>query len=289
MNGRALIGILCMTALSCAHTTPAPVAAAPATESNAYYGQETIQALAWRQTSVEYRALATQAYADATRSLDAALADPTWNALDGDAPLTPGLRPAVILDVDDTCVDNSAYEAQLFQAKLVHSEERFEAFVRSGAVSAIPGAKAFLDYAVAHGVDVFYVTNQNARLESATRRNLQTLGLPLDATRDNLLTAQERPDWGSDKTSRRQFVAQDHRVILLLGDDFNDFVNANGKSLTERRALFDRYADRFGTKWFVIPNPVYGSWERAVTAGAGKSGKEKLEAKQKALRTTGGD
>ncbi|MFA6954464.1 MAG: HAD family acid phosphatase [Thermoanaerobaculia bacterium] len=289
MNGKALIGILCLASLGCAHSTTAPVAAPPVSESDAYYGQEMLQGVAWMQTSVEYRALAMQAYTNATRALDAALADPTWNALEGEAPLTAGLRPAVILDIDETCVDNSGYEATLLQAKELHTEDRFDEFVRAGAVGTVPGAKAFLDYAISRGVDVFYVTNQNVRLEPATRENLRKLGLPLDATRDNLLTVGERPDWVSDKTSRRLFVAQDHRVILLLGDDFNDFVNASGKSLEERRAQFDRYAGRFGAKWFIIPNPVYGSWDRSLTAGAGKRAKEKFELKLKSLRVTAGD
>jgi len=289
MNGRALIGILCITALGCAHSASAPVSAPPATESQEYYGQEMLQGVVWMQTSVEYRALAMQAYANATRALDAALADPTWNALEGEAPLKEGLRPAVILDIDETCVDNSGYEAKLLRAKELHTEDRFDEFVRSGAVGTVPGAKAFLDYAVSRGVDVFFVTNQNVRLEPATRENLRKLGLPLDATHDNLLTVAERPDWMSDKTSRRLFVAQDHRVLLLLGDDFNDFVNASGKSLQERRAQFDRNADRFGTKWFIIPNPVYGSWERSLTAGAGPSPKDKFELKLKSLRVAAGD
>jgi acid phosphatase len=289
MNGKALIEILCLTAMSCAHSTPAPVAAPPVAENQEYYGQEMLQGVAWMQTSVEYRALATQAYANATRALDAALADPTWNALDGDAPLAPGLRPAVILDIDETCVDNSVYEAKLLQAKQVHTEDRFDDFIRSGVMRTVPGAKKFLDYAVSRGVDVFYVTNQNVRLEPATRENLHKLGLPLDETSDHLLTVAERPDWVSDKTSRRLFVAQDHRVILLLGDDFNDFVNAAGKTLDERRAQFDLYADRFGTKWFVIPNPVYGSWERAATRGAGTTAKEKFDFKMKSLRVTAGN
>jgi len=288
MNGRALIGILCMTAPGCAHSSPAPVAAAPADDA-AYYNQEILQGVVWMQTSVEYRALAMQAYANATRALDAALADPSWNALEGEASPMAGARPAVILDVDETCVDNSIYEAKLLQAKQVHTEERFEEFVRSGEVRTIPGAKEFLDYAVSRGVDVFYVTNQNVKLEAATRENMRRLGLPLDSTHDNLLTVAERPEWVSDKTSRRLFVAQDHRVILLLGDDFNDFVNASGKTLDERNAQFDRYAGRFGSKWFVIPNPAYGSWERSLTIGAGASAKDKFDLKMKKLRISAGN
>lgn len=291
MNGTKLLGIIsiCATAMACAHQAPAPVAApaAPAEAPAEYYNQEMLQGVLWMQHSVEYRASSMQAYAAATRALDAALADPAWNAVSEQwEPPAGQLPPAVILDIDETCVDNSVYEAELLLAKQLHTEEHWDAFVRSGKVSAVPGAREFLQHAAARGVTIYYVTNQNVKLEEATRANLAKLGFPLDSARDTLLMVAERPDWSSDKASRRLFVAKEHRVLLLLGDDFNDFVTANGKTPAERDAIFDRFAPWFGSKWFVLPNPVYGSWERALLHGAGKSARERFDAKIKALRTT---
>lgn len=278
-----------MTALSCAHSTNVPVAAPPSATptENEYYGQETLQGVIWMQSSVEYRAAAQQVYVNAKRALDMALADPAWQAVSESttAPAT-SLRPAVILDIDETCIDNSVYEAELLEARQLHQEERWEAFVRSGKVSAVPGARDFLQYATSRGVRVFYVTNQDVKLEAATRDNLRRLGFPFDENLDTLLTVAERPDWTSDKSTRRLFVAAEHRVLLLLGDDFNDFVSANGKSPEARQEIFERFGDWFGTKWFILPNPVYGSWERALTAGSGKGAQEKFDAKMKALRKT---
>jgi len=93
----------------------------------------------------------------------------------------------------------------------------------------------------------------------------------------------------TDDAVVRRTLAENYRVLLLLGDDFNDFVSASGKSVADRRALFDRYADYFGSKWFILPNPVYGSWERAVIRGSGPSAGEKFNTKMHALRITVGD
>ena len=79
----------------------------------------------------------------------------------------------------------------------------------------------------------------------------------------------ERSDWVSDKESRRRLVAAGYRVLLLLGDDLNDFLSGVRDASVERRAeLAAAHADRFGSSWFVLPNPLYGSWERALGVGA---------------------
>jgi acid phosphatase len=54
---------------------------------------------------------------------------------------------------------------------------------------------------------------------------------------------------------------------MLFGDDLNDFAFANGKSRDERDAIVAAHANDWGRKWFILPNPVYGSWERAASSG----------------------
>ena len=284
MIRKLIVFIACCVSMGCAHS-PASVPAVAVTEPQAHYGEEQLQAVLWMQTAVEYRAIARETYAAAQRSLDAALSDPTWNAV-SEAPASGDLRPAVILDLDETSIDNSVYQAQLLRDRQVHNEERFEAFIASGRVAAVPGALEFLKYAESRGVAIFYITNQNEKLERATRENLRKIGFPMAATEDNVLTVGERQEWTSDKAPRRAYVAQRYRVLLLLGDDFNDFVSATGKSLSERRALFDHYADYFGTKWFMIPNPAYGSWERALVGKEGKTPDQSFATKTRALRLT---
>lgn len=286
MIARAVLVVLSVASLSCAHSTTVPAAAPAAKSPEIRYGQEGLQGVVWMQTAVEYQALSRQAYAAAKRALDLALADPTWSAVTELTTVVAGeRRHAIILDLDETCLDNSAYQALLTQRAEGHTEEAFEAHIRSGQVTAVPGAVEFLRYAESRGVAIFYVTNQRKGVEDATRENLRRLGLPLPEGEDTLLTVGEMPDWVSDKSSRRLFVAQKYRVLLLVGDDFNDFLSANAKSLAEREALLARYGDWFGTKWFILPNPMYGSWERAALAGAGSSPEDRFDARMRAIRT----
>jgi 5'-nucleotidase (lipoprotein e(P4) family) len=134
------------------------------------------------------------------------------------------------------------------------------------------------------GVTLFYVTNRDADEEPATLRNLEALGFPVNSNPDTLLLRGKRPEWGSDKSSRRAFVAGTHRILLLIGDDINDFVAARDKTTAELDAIIDQTAAWWGTRWFVIPNPMYGTWERAVTGGTGTPC-EQLQRKVEALRT----
>ena len=105
-------------------------------------------------------------------------------------------------------------------------------------------------------------------LEAATRRNLAALGCPIDEEpgTDVVLTYRERPDWTGDKTSRRLWVAERYRVLQLVGDDLNDFVAVPRRATIDyRRRLSDRHRQRWGDSWFQLPNPLYGSWEQAIT------------------------
>jgi len=101
-------------------------------------------------------------------------------------------------------------------------------------------------------------------VEEATRRNLKELGFPLSEKEDRILSKDERTEWTSDKVKRRAHVAADYRIIMLFGDDLNDFIAAKGISQKKRAELVRKYMDMWGTKWFILPNPTYGSWESAL-------------------------
>jgi 5'-nucleotidase (lipoprotein e(P4) family) len=265
-----------------AATTAPVVTAAPATHPSAAL----INAALWQQTAVEYRAGAAQTYAAARRMIDAALADPTWTAALEQDRIDPSMKPAIILDVDETIFNGYEYQARQVIENTTYNDDTFTEFIAESNDPAVDGAKEFLDYAASRGVRIFYVTNRNVAMRQATIDNLRGAGLPLDADTSNLLAKGDRPEWsGSDKSPRRRFVAQTHRVILLVGDDFNDFVNANGKTLAEREALFEKHEAMFGTKWFIVANPSYGSWERSVIGKNGLTPEEEYEIKLKTLRT----
>lgn len=247
--------------------TPAPAPAAttpPATVSP----DDQLNAVLWTQTSVEYRASALQAYATARAQLDRALVDPSWSAaVEQQGRDTAGLPSAIILDADETVLDNSPFQARLIVDGGTYNEEIWAKWTAERAAGAVPGAVAFTQYARQQGVTVFYVTNRDAPLEADTRANMAALGFPLDEARDTVLTRKERPEWASDKTSRRELVAREFRILLLVGDDLGDFLPNRG-TVAERDARVAPYEAWWGTKWIVLPNPMYGSWESALRAGA---------------------
>ncbi len=230
-----------------------------------------LDATLWVETAVEYRALARQAYATAARSLARALADSSWSGALEQGEGYEGLPPAVILDVDETVLDNSPYQGRLLADGEAYADDSWAAWVRERAAGAVPGAIEFTRAAARAGVAVFYVTNRDAALESDTRANLARLGFPIDDEGNDVVLARgERPEWGSDKGSRRAMIARAYRVLLLVGDDLADFVTA-APDQGGRREVFERYAGRWGRAWIVLPNPMYGSWERALLEGGGGS------------------
>lgn len=240
-----------------------------------------IDATLWSQVSAEYRAAAIQAYRSARRQLARALEDSSWTAAtEQDAPYREK-PPAVILDVDETVLDNSPYQARLIRLGETYGPETWAPWVREARAPAVPGALSFARFAHRRGVRVFYVTNRDAELEAPTARNLERLGFPMADTLDVLLTEGERPGWDGSKVARREHVADDHRILLLIGDNLGDFTREPqpGRWIREdaavrpggRPARGPRVGDRrWGRRWIVIPNPVYGSWEEAALEGSGE-------------------
>ncbi len=220
----------------------------------------------WVQMSAEYTALALQAYELARRQLAQALADSTWTAYPAqtDAPDLARRPPAVIVDVDETVLDNSPYQAWLVATGRSFSPKSWARWVQAAQAEPVPGAVAFVQEALRRGVQVFYVTNRTADLEAATRRNLQAVGFPLPDTLDVILTRGERPEWtSSDKEPRRAFLSRHYRILLLIGDQLGDFVSEPEASTEARRVVVMRYRRWWGTRWIVLPNPQYGAWQRA--------------------------
>ncbi|HCK20405.1 MAG TPA: acid phosphatase, partial [Thalassospira sp.] len=132
----------------------------------------------WLQTSVEYKTTAMSVYAGATRLLDAAIGDHNWTAAleqDGNYSTKP---PAVILDVDETVLDNSAYQAWVVAEKTHYSSKTWAAFVHDMISTPTPGALEFTKAAAARGVEVFYVSNRKAPEEEPTIENLKKYGFP---------------------------------------------------------------------------------------------------------------
>ncbi len=227
-----------------------------------------LNATLWMQQAVEYKAATDGVYALASIRLTEALADPAWTAVpDVQGGDFGDLPPAIILDADETVLDNSAYQAGLIKTGGVYSSESWNAYANNGSAGAVPGAVAFTQAAAASGVTVFYVTNRDAVTEQGTANNLAALGFPMSDTVDTLMTRNEQPDWTSRKGTRRAAVAKDYRVLLLLGDNFGDFTDDYSGSSGERRAVYEAHSAHWGRDWLMLPNPAYGSWEAAAFGG----------------------
>ena len=176
--------------------------------------------------------------------LDRALRDRTWTAaIEQKGVAFRVLRPAVIMDIDETILDNSPFEARLLAKGIAYDATLWQDWVAEAKAKPIPGALEFVRYAQARGVAVFYVTNREAAQKPATRSNLATAGFPLRDGVDTLYCRGERPDWGSDKTTRRAEITPHYRILLLFGDDLGDFVSGVNTSVANRRAL----SEPFGT------------------------------------------
>lgn len=249
-----------------------------------------LNATLWQQTAVEYDGLTRGMYRLAEQMLAPALEDSTWTAsleqAEQGADAYRAKPPAVVLDVDETVLDNSPYQARLVLDNETYDSASWQAWCREASASAVPGALAFTRAAEEKGVQVIYLTNRDAAVEEPTRANLQRLGFPMDPDEDVLLTQGEIPAWkASDKIPRRQAVAENYRIVLLIGDNFGDFASEVDTSIAEREqkaATFDRY---WGTRWIVLPNPQYGSWEGATyDFNYGASSLQKLRDKHNALQ-----
>ncbi|WP_425448099.1 5'-nucleotidase, lipoprotein e(P4) family [Dethiothermospora halolimnae] len=232
--------------------------------------EQLVMATTWYQNSAEMRALSYQAF-----NLAKMVYDMDLNNNDSDE------KRAVIVDVDETVLDNSPYEAGLIGSDYAYPTG-WDDWINSAEGTALPGSIEFLNYVVENGGDVFYVSNRKIHLLEGTMENLEKLGFP-QVKEENILLREET----SDKGPRREIVDENHRIVLLMGDNLNDFDSAFGdKNIEDRFEVTDTNKDKFGTKFIVLPNPMYGEWEGALYDYEwGISNEEKSQKRKAPLNT----
>jgi len=195
---------------------------------------------------------------------NAALAYQTYNVaqmlLDKDLKISLlHKKRAVIVDIDETVLDNSPYQAKCIQEGINYPEGWIE-WCNKAKAKAIPGSKDFLSYAAEKGVEVYYITNRKEEVREATKKNLKELGFPF-VEDDHLIMRTST----SSKQERREKVEDDHRVVMLIGDNLGDFAEVFEKGSVENRfALTDSLKNEFGTHFLILPNAMYGDWEGAI-------------------------
>ena len=223
-----------------------------------------LMATLWVQNSAEYEAITLQTYKQAEAKLAEALEDSSWTASVEQHSGFSKLPPAIVLDIDETVLDNSYYQARLILDNDSFSEESWADWVYESNATAIKGAVKFTKMADSLGIRVFYVSNRDANLMSDTIDNLKMHGFPMHDKIHTVLLKGERATWTSSKVNRRKWVVARYRILMMVGDDLNDFLPAKEHSPTARKQMIEDYESFIGTRWFVLPNPVYGSWERTL-------------------------
>ena len=225
-----------------------------AQDQPAYTGQDLneqlVMALTWVQSSAEYRELCYQAFNLGGLLVDKAVA----NAKTGDKPL------AIVADLDETLIDNSAYDAGLIGRNAAYSGKTWTLWEQAALARAVPGAVEFLDETAKKGVEIFYVTNRDQAGFEGTLKNLTDLGFPFADAKHLLVST-----GSSNKQPRFDAVSNDFTIVMYAGDNANDLpIGTYGKAMKERNAAVDQNKEKFGTEFLVLPNPVYGDWEPAV-------------------------
>lgn len=247
-----------------AKPTAAPAATAPAAKPSG--ADDNLNAVLWMQRSVEYRAATETVYRAAADKLDLALKQPNWDALVPEERGNPakGLKPAVVMDVDETVLDNSPYQARLVRDGKEYDEVTWDAWVAEKKAKPLPGVVDFAKAAQAKGVTVLYLSNRAVHLKDATLANLRQAGLPVadDSVFLGLGTVVDGCEQnGSEKNCRRLLAGKQYRVLMQFGDQMGDFVQVVANTPEGRDALLAQYHDWFGERWWMLPNPSYGSWE----------------------------
>lgn len=236
----------------------------------------------WVQKSAEYRAAAYQAFNLARWQLDADLDKKNVKKL----PKAERKRPrAIIVDIDETVLDNSPNQAAGIKTQTPFNSKDWTTWVDMRKAKAVPGAVEFLNYAVSKGVKVFYISNRDEMHKQATMDNLKAAGF-LDISSENVMLRQKDSKGSniSTKTPRREHVAASYRVVLVMGDNLDDFSDVfELKSIADRFAEADKIKTEWGKRWIVLPNAMYGTWESAIYEYKRLNEKQKAEKRAGAL------
>lgn len=226
-------------------------------------------AVLWQQYSGEYRALAFQAYNFARLSLREAL----WDQANA--------KPnCVVVDADETVLDNSKFQGHEIRNGVSYVPADWTKWTAMAAADTVPGALSFLKFAASKNVEVFYITNREKADYEGTLKNLRKLGFP-NADAAHLLNKTTT----SDKEPRRQQLLEKYNILLLCGDNLSDFSNVFYREGKDTKTQVDLFQRLFGHKFIVLPNPMYGDWEKLLYNGDSLSETEKAKQRLEKLKT----
>jgi 5'-nucleotidase (lipoprotein e(P4) family) len=225
-------------------------------------------AVLWQQHSGEFRALAFQAYNFARLSLLPRLAE-----------ANNGKKNCVVVDVDETVLDNSPFQGYEIQHHKIFDQKDWMDWTSKGIADTVPGALGFLTFAATHQVETFYLSNREVSEMEGTLKNLQTLGFPY-ADKAHMLFKTTT----SDKAPRRNALSEKYNILMFCGDNLSDFSNVfyrEGKNTIEQ---VNAAQQAFGTQYIVLPNPMYGDWEKQFHKVDKQSDQDKANARLGGLK-----
>ncbi len=269
---RPLLGLGLVLLASChpvSQTTSTSLSPAPPVVNvSAQLAQQGVDGTIYQNASAEVHRLFQQGYELARIRLDANLAKPH------------PLPPAVIVDIDETVLDNSPYQAANSAKGLTYSPKTWKEWTALAKAKALPGAVDFLNYAVSKGCSVFYLSNREEDEEDATVRNLVSEGFPMADAPHVMPMAGT-----SDKTARRVEVAKTHSIVLLVGDQLTDLDESfKDRGVGEGKPHVDAMRDTLERYFIMLPNSMYGVWLNAVS---GKPDSAKAGNKERYLKAKG--
>jgi 5'-nucleotidase (lipoprotein e(P4) family) len=205
-------------------------------------------ALRYQQQSAEVMALQLQAYQFATQRFIQLLANHHSDK-----------KPAVVLDLDETVIDNTPLLVRdVNNCHDYTSWDTWSDWEQKGEPTLIPGAKDFIDFVTQQGVKIYYISDRFQENKADTLKTLKKLNVA-QVSSDNVLLYTE------SKEARRDIVRKEHDILMLIGDSLHDFAAEfkNKKSTEYQRGLVAKEAAHFGNDWIVMPNASYGSWSKS--------------------------
>lgn len=202
----------------------------------------------YQSHSAEYVALCEQAYNAASIQLDNEL------RLEHSRPM------AVVVDIDETVLNNILQVEQQIIDKKRYTEKYWNQWVDACMATPVAGACEFLNHAAENGVETFYITNRVESQREKTLENLQNTGFPF-ADDEHLIMKEAE----SSKETRRDKVSETHDIVILCGDNLSDFSSLfDEPDETVRLENTMSNQKEFGVHWIVLPNATYGNWLNAI-------------------------
>ncbi len=178
--------------------------------------------------------------------------------------LPKGAAWAVVLDIDETVLDNSAYELERAAYHQGFDPDSWGAWVDRAQAGVVPGVVDFVGAVRTAGGRVAFITNRGEAAREATLRNLAGIG----AWRDGDLLCLKPAGAGPSKAGRRaelrdgrgacSWPGRPVTVLAYLGDQVGDFPGRG-----EERGV--NWSEAFGVRYFLLPDPMYGDWTSQVT------------------------